>query len=715
MNQHLFLQQIPLENATIRSIIPEFVLENENFIKNEISGFFNTCLYAFLTTNYSPQFNQNPIQINFTEMFKIFKLYTSINSQILKTPPFYYRTLYYIILHLNKHIDDFDAFFKNKENLFTLEQFLEMIPIIYSAVTLLLVSSLRKINLVDDFCEAERENISKCADQIVNTIDKLRNFNEKYNKINKERINFYLRNFEQNFSSSDGARIKAIHVSNTAVNIKSGNIGNINVHPSQESETISLVIAHSNLNKQSFITQQDYTKIANLFEEPARKNKKETNPKFVPFDTFILNSKTKNYNKTHFTRAGFENYIKCHNLNIKQIYYMLENISFENFETKRAKYENLMEHLDIGNLKEVFNKKFREHTVYLIGSSRSGLLVDISNCKTTIDLLLLPNVYEGDRKNINFSNFINSLGGNIEGILKILQSINGDTDSKSKNQFTLFNLNKIQDSDLANFYCNFDLINNKHPETAFNINLHFYKEKLKLTSDILVKYFFKNPILRALHFFFQEILISKIMLLNNRQQLSYLILAFLNSNYKIFKDENKSKRKCYTLAFNNYYNQNSKYLTKSSLMIENETLFLYEGNQEAYEKLKHIPVGELILEFLRYVTNYFVFLKNDYNRKNNEKFINCKGFDQLNELYFEMLHGKNMNYYALNHDFLLAVYEYHKVFYDGTFCKKVDALEDLYFKICENADKARNITYKVILENIQDFSAWVGNNSGNSK
>jgi hypothetical protein len=104
---------------------------------------------------------------------------------------------------------------------------------------------------------------------------------------------------------------------------------------------------------------------------------------------------------------------------------------------------------------------------------------------------------------------------------------------------------------------------------------------------------------------------------------------------------------------------------------------------------------------LRYFINYFIYIKNDYNRSVNKNFLSCKGFDYLEERFKYYLYGEKVENYILDHEFLKEFYEYPKIKYDNEFCKTIDNLEDIYFKICENAEKISS--FDQILENINEI------------
>jgi hypothetical protein len=660
------LTNLPLSKNCEELILADFIKTDTELINQELYDYYNFSLYSGLLL-------ENFDSLNFNDKFQVLKLYISINSSY---PSLFFHST--ILKHLDliiKHLDEPEYFFRSKDNLVTLRNLLEFFPILKSIVTKFTIT----------------EEVSECLDAMGYINEKVSEYNDTLNQFNKEEIKFYLKLNSRN-------KIKNVNFIKKINN----NIPELKDVSSSPKLTPSISEPVEKPPVLTIIKEQNSIGNIDISHDDVPVRKASYPKEYSSTKDKSLSAKTKKYNMNHFERESFvDKYLNSLNVKESTIHNMLTKVASSNYENKRKNYEEIIEYLDFPNFKRIINDKFKNHSVYLIGSCRTGLLMDIKDRRTSVDLLLLPDVYQNPKINPKWAltEFMKTFN-TIEGIMNILHSLNTVKDSP----FVFMNLEKVSDSDLQKFFCNFDIMNKKFPDRpTLNVNFIIYNEKLKLSSDILAKFFYKNPTLQSLHMFFQEILITKLKLISRRRDLSNMIIAFLDSREKVFAYTPKHKN-CFSLSFKEPAVINTPHIKKAHLAPSNIHAYNFDFNENIMKDImngnKCKNLGELILEFMRYFINYLEYIKNDYNRYNNKNFLSCKGFDILEKQFKHHLYGDKSQFYILDHEFLKEFYNYPKRIYDNDFCKKIDYLEELYFKLCENAEKITN--YSQIIDNISE-------------
>jgi hypothetical protein len=643
---------LPLNENSQSVLIPNFLRKETEFIKNEFSEFVNFSIYQEMINN-------NSDMLNFTETVEILRMYININD-FLQPPIFFISTIYKILLKLSCFIEESEKNFALKENLLSLQKLVENFPMLVNII---------KIN-------SEDKDAKKCLALIEKISEKITDKNEKLSNVSIEKIIFYVNAYKRleklenkkeiNYKIKN-SKLLAIESSNKLVESEP-----MNNSPLVKNQDLDLALT----NKTTF----DYP------NKNVQSNKSQHQP---------LVAKTKKYNFNHFERKSFiEKFLICSSVKESVIHENLSKITKENFQNKSKDYYSILDYLDFSRFRKLITECFPGHNIYLIGSCRTGLLIDIEGRRTTIDMLLLPDVYERNSfdKPVSFQDFVKSLGS-LEKIIKKLNSLN-----TLQTTYEFMNLNNIKDEDSKNLFFNFDIKNKKKSHIpSINVNFIIYDEKLKVSSDLIGKFFYKNEVLQSLHMFFQEILISKLKLLNTRRDLSNLIMAFLDKREKIFH-HNQINKKCYFLRLKE---RDSPYFKSSSLVLDQ----YYCTRFDVQEKFKKefslsMSLGELVLEFLRFFLNYVQYIKNDFNKNYSKNFISCKGFEYLDQEYREYKDQK-LQSYVLDHDCMLNIYNVPKVSYDNQFCKQVELLEEVYFKLVECSDKI--ISFKHLLENVKQI------------
>jgi hypothetical protein len=667
-------------NQNSRNVFSKQINKDEVYNDPEFLDIFNFSLYYSLV---APKSQLTQI-CSFKEINQNLKKFISLNKN--NTPLFYHSTIYRSLLNFNKLLDDYNSFFKFNENLVSLKELLEFIPELYNKLTL-------------DYKKEVGGLINTCIEQIQLIYSKLNNLNNKCNNLNKNEINFLLNFYNKNSLDKKIEKNGNGHI--TQIAKKKENINTINNKdilnndPSSIKNTNILNNINGNGRKYSFITNESDVK--NLIHLDDINNARIYNNYILDDNFIVLKAKTKKYSINHFTKESFSvKYLKTSGIKENSIHHILKRVALDYYENKVSKnIDSIKESIDYEELYKIFAHYFRDHRICVIGSSRAGLLYELNNKTPSIDLLLLPDQSKPMEEQIK------QLNNNLDGILSLLNRW-----SKRKDVTHLIkNLDKVKDEHLMNFYCNFNIVNNKL-NSELNVNLIFYDEKLKRTSDIIREIFSKNPQLKAMHVFFQEIFISKIKLIKSRRDLSYLMVTFFDSEYNIFND-NLKKRNFYILGFKDCESGSisdmknvSKYFIRKDLISKNYTYLYPELMQESLKKLNKINLGELMLEFFRYAINFFIYIKNEYSNRINQNFQACKGFDYLKEKYYDKIFS-NSQYNLINLNFMHEVLYYHKRDYDNGYCKRVDSLEEIFFKICENTDKITSISQ--ILENINEI------------
>ena len=694
MNSNPTLGVFTQLNKNPQKIFSDLILQPAIYSDTNFLDIFNFSLYYLLTSSQIQSARLKEILENLKK-FIYLNNRTGDFKENNHFPIFYFTTIQRSFNEINERINS-DCFFISKENLNSLE---ELIPFMQELCIKLSQSSYEMTN-------NEYKSAENCHALIKSIYNRIKSLNEIHNNYNRERINFALAHYKQ-MDILPGCIFKKNNSSNSTTNTRQIN---------STKNASSLQITNTNITacKSSFITNG--TDINNLITnsnnetgtEYTTKGNHESNhlheknyvsnvAKIISDDLVIFKAKTKHYNNNHFTREIFsDKFLRALNIKESVIHNTLSEVALNYFQKiKTEKIDPLLDYINFPYLRKVFSYYFPGHLIFLVGSIRSQLIYDTDQNPATIDLLLLPNVYHPENKTVsrNISDHI-KVFKNLNGILKILNNINAN--KALTHEF--LNLDKVQDSQLECFYVNFDMQNKMNKSRAYiNTNLIFYDEKIKMSSDISTFVFFKNFRLQALHVFFQEIMMNSLKLIKSRRDLSVLIFSFLNKNYKL---ENMPKEKSFrNLSFSGMSDgtlESSKKVAKNfknSDLVEESYIYSYtEFSKQSINLINEIQLGELILEFFRYVINYFNYLKNQYNIRINKNFPPCKGFDYLKEQFHENIYNSNESYNIIDHLFLIdQVLSLSKKDYDFVFCKKLNALEEIYFKICENSDKIKSM------------------------
>jgi hypothetical protein len=681
-------------NKNPQKIFSDLILQPAIYSDSNFLDIFNFSLYYFLT---SPQIQGARLK----EIFENLKKFIYLNNKTGDCkennpfPIFYFTTIQKSFTEINERIKS-DCFFISKENLNSLE---ELIPFMQDLCIKLSQSSSEMTN-------NEYKSAENCHALIKSIYCRIKSLNEIHNNYNRERINFALAHYKQmdilpgcifkkNNSSNSTTSTRQI---NSTKNVSSMQITNTDITACKSSFVTNGTDIKNLITNSNNETGNDYTTKGNQNSNYLHEKHYVSNGgKILSDDLIVLKAKTKNYNNNHFTREIFlEKFLRPLNVKESVIHKTLSEVAFNYFQKiKIEKIDPVIDYLNFPYLRKVFSNYFPEHLIFLIGSIRSRLLYDTDQNPATIDLLLLPNIYHPENKTVssNISDHI-KVFKNLNGILKILNKINAN--KALTHEF--LNLDKVQDSQLECFYVNFDMQNKMNKSRPYiNTNLIFYDEKVKMSSDISTFVFFKNLKLQALHVFFQEITMNSLKLIKSRRDLSVLIFSYLNKTYKL---DNMPKEKSFrNLSFRDLSDgtlESSKKVAKNfknSELVEESYVYSYtEFSKQSLNLVNEIELGELILEFFRYVINYFTYLKNQYNIRINKNFPPCKGFDYLKEKFHENIYNSNESYNLINHLFVIdEVLSLSKKDYDFVFCKKLNALEEIYFKICENSDKIKSM------------------------
>jgi hypothetical protein len=652
MSQKLEENEINLLPLNVNSqfvLIPKF-LRNVNVLSEiEIYDFLNFSIYQEMI-----KINSNII--SYQEIVEILTMYLRIND-FAQPPIFFIRTIYKILHKLSCFIDEIEKNFTFKENLLSLEKLVENFPTLNNIINV-------NYNDID---------AKKCLIQMNIISQQIIKINQSLSNLRIDKIDFYLKAYKR-FEKLENNIEKIYKISN------SNQINNVTPNKLNVSEQM-------NMNNSYIVKNQDkHDTLTNYSNKNMQTNKSQQQ---------TLVAKTKKYNFNHFDRKSFnEKFLSCSFFKESIIHENLKRISIENFEYKNNEYKSIIDYLDFSRFRKLINECFPFHSIYLIGSCRTGLLTNIQGRKTTIDILLLPDVYERNsfEKKLNFQDFIKSLG-QLEKIINKLKTLNS-----LQNTYEFMNLDNIKDEDSKNLVFNFDLKNKKNFDLPYvNVNFIIYDEKLKISSDLIGKLFYKNDILQSLHMFFQEILISKLKFLNSRRDLSNLIIAFLEKKEKIF-EQNQVTKKYYFLKLKD---RDSSYYKTSSLVLDQNYCYRYDIIDKIKKEFStSMSLGEMVIEFLRFFLNYVQYIKNDFNKSYSKNFISCKGFEYLDQEYKEY---KDLKYkgYVLDHNCLIDIYNISKVSYDNQFCKQVEYLEEVYFKLIECSHKI--VSYKHLIENIKQI------------
>lgn len=687
-------------NKNPYKVFTDIQLQKQIYSDQDFKEIFNFSLYFYLT---SPEIKYARIKEIYENLKKFIFLNSNDNSNTL--PIFYFSTIQKSFVLIGTLLEN-ELFFISKENLNTLE---ELIPFMQDICT-----KMNQLSLI--MTKTQFESADNCVKHLYSIYIKLKDLNNKYNNYNKEKVNFALAHYRhielcgevnnKNITSSIKTTSIISSISSNTYDLSNNENSSNNKTSSVTYET-ELKYFGSYLNDNKIeINNKNISNIKNfsVIKENIAKSIQVENNKIISDDMIILKAKTKNYNNNHFSKDTFVNkYLKSFNIKYSIIDNTLTSVALNYFNyVKKEKIDPLVDYIDFTNLKAIFSNYFPGHLIYLIGSVRSFLLYDTKDSPAKIDFLLLPNIYssaESSSKNIR-----NHIGvfKNLNGIMGILKSINAN--KALTHEFK--NLDKVEDIQLENFYLNFDLVNkmnkNRH---SINANLIFYDEKLKMSSDITTYVFYNNTKLQALHIFFQEILMNALKLIKTRRDLSVIILSYLNTTYD--SKNSVKQRYFYNLSFKGLKDgtlSSSKKVAKNfknSELVEESYFYWYrEFSEESLNLINKIELGELIMEFLRYAINYFNYLKNQYNVKINKNFQICKGYEYLKDQFHDFIYNPNESYNLINHLFLVDILSLTKKEYDLIFCRKLNALEEIYFKICENSEKITNMNQIIANVNI---------------
>lgn len=658
---------LPLGAKAQSVLIPNFLRKETEFLENELYDFANFSIYQETIKSYSDI-------LCFTDTVEILRMYINVND-FSKPPILFSRTIYKILLKLIFTIQEIENFITSKENLLSLEKLVEIFPMLINIIKIIYDDNASNCLILMDKIIEKITYINKRISNItienilyyVNAYKRLQNSENKRENNNKNNINIY----------ENGKGIEKIKNLNDCKDSEN----NEKREDSEKREHLSIMNSHQMNNQDSSDTSINKTLLTNKSQHPS------------------LVTKCKKFNNNHFDRKTFiEKFLSCSSFKESVIHQNTKRLAIENYENKSTEYKTIIDYLDFSELRELINKSFNLHSIYLIGSTRAGLLTNISGRKTTIDMLLLPNVYGNSTntsKPVSSHDFLYNLGS-LESVLNKLNSLN-----TSQKTYEFLNLDSVKDEDLNNLFFNFDLKNKRKLDLpSVNVNFIIYDEKLKMSSDLIGRFFYKNENLQCLHMFFQEILISKLKLLTTRRDLSNLIIAFLSKRENIFHTKQVDK-KCYYLKFKDKHSYNFR---SSSLGFEQS----YCSKYDILEKFKKDPscsfssmsLGELVIEFLRFLLNYIQYIKNDFNKTSSKNFICCKGFEYLDEEY-KVYKEEKFQYNVLDHTCLMNIYNISKINYDFQFCKQVEVLEEVYFKLIECSDKI--FSFNHLLENIKQI------------
>jgi hypothetical protein len=700
----------PLE-IHFQKIMNRFLPHYQELLNLDFTDTFNFSFRLLLQKKIFPN------EISFTEFLNLLKFYVAINSVVENS--FLLREN--ILACFENILQFFESLDSISSDFLATADFLEFLPFLEFIFKEKPWNQISRINFakclgkmhekISDLNSKSINNFYKTKiDYLLGLIKKIENSHNSHNsyvsnnssnndekiKESKENISEFLEKNKNIFSPKlETIPSEKIKLENSKINIGYQNINsnyniknNINNNTKTQGDIAKTKLEKENDQQSNLNTKLADKNVATYIIPESSAFKNEVYPK--------LTSKAKKYNDNHFERTTFiKNFLSCLKIKEQDIHNKLQNVAVANYENKRKKYEEIILYLDLKKLKNLLNVYFPMHSVYLIGSVRTGLLYDIKNRDTCVDLLLLPNVYNLPVSHSQMAKCLNECCkslGTLDTIIKKLEYLNKLND----HPFKFLELEKVKEDVLKDFYINFKLENrefsNKPP---LSVNFIIYNERLRLSSGLICKFFHNNEVLRILHTFFQEILISKLKLIKRRRDLSNLIIAFINSREKLYSETKKIKN-VYCLS----HKDKSLNKVRNSEMVPNFVkCFMYECDESLIkDKLKDSNLGELVLEFLRFFINYMNYIKNDYNKVVNKKFKPCNGFDYLETNYRDYLYGEKVEYYVLDHEFMKEFYQYEKIKYDNQFCKIIDNLEDIYFKICESSDKIQS--YEHILDNI---------------
>ena len=291
------------------------------------------------------------------------------------------------------------------------------------------------------------------------------------------------------------------------------------------------------------------------------------------------------------------------NLNLKLNFSHNQNIHtlFSNYNKTKLEIKKI---LNLDFFKQKINEFFPGNTIKKLGSYPLGLIPSLNNNNITIDLMIF-----GDIKNNKI--IIKSF----EEILKCFSLIN-----EFDFEFSFLNTNNIIKNYIQVLFKNKNL--KDFSNQKLNLRIYCYNQIFWYSSTIIEKLYI-NQNIRAIHIFYNQILIEYLNFLKNNFELIILILNFLTLKYGLIKERKKGKF--------NYFN--CKIPQINSILIKNNTILFYpEFDKESILKINNMEIKKIISEFSDFLNDYFSYILKlnncniEYNYCFNEDNFNNENF-----------------------------------------------------------------------------------------